>query len=493
MGRLPFDPSRMANPPAGRSGGGASGPSGGTSGGDPVLTVSQVAMRIDGALRAGIPNAIRFSGEVSGFRDRTHWYFDLKDADAVVSCVMFASIAKRSAVQLRDGQQVVAKGRIEFYAKGGKVSVIIDSLEAAGDGGLDAQFKRLVEELRAIGYLDPARKRALPVFPRRVAVVTSRTGAALQDVLVTMKRRCPAVGVLIVDARVQGERASEDVASAIRLISRRHESLGVDALLVTRGGGSKEDLWAFNERVVAEAIVTCSVPVVAAIGHETDVTIAELVADERCATPTQAAMRLTPDMSELLRQVQSFRQRLVSAAKRSLSAARSDRSELARATPIAMRHALAVAASRLARSRASLEQQRPAAVHARLIARLAALDRAMQVAAGRIVHRPELAAARARLASAERTILKTHAAGLEARARQLRAVAPERVLERGYSYTTTADGRIVRSVSEVAQGQSVTTRVVDGQFDSVVGGGVNRLVAKPRRGGLPPSGPGLFG
>ena len=451
---------------------------------DPVITVSQLAARIDGALKTGIPMPVRFVGEVSGFRDRTHWYFDLKDANAVVSCVMFQSAAKRVGFVLNNGQQVVCRGLVEFYAKGGKISVILDSMEPIGAGALELAYRALVAELKGLGWFDLERKAPLPTFPRRVAVVTSKSGAALQDVLVTMKRRCPAVGVLVVDARMQGAKAAPEVAEAIRYLDLNAESLGIDAILLTRGGGSMEDLWAFNERSVAQAIYDCLVPIVAAIGHETDTTIAELVADERCATPTQAAVRLTPDSAALLRQVDSHATRLAGLLQRQI------RFDVQRVVGLARqpiftnprelvsraREKLAVTRDslrasldkqvtgdrhRLEQAAAKLERNRPAAVYAKLVGRLNLAESRLK----------SVAAARAREAAARLTAIE----------RQLSSVGPMRVLERGFSVTVGPDGRVVRSPGQVRTGDTIQTRVAAGSFRSTVGDGVATSAKKPAK------------
>lgn len=211
--------------------------------GDGPWTVSRLAGEIDGALKKVLAGAVRVVGEVSGFRDRTHWYFDLKDEGAVVNCVMFASAARRVSPPLRDGEQVIVKGRVEFYAKGGKVSFILDSLERAGEGPLDRAFRELSAALKAQGYFEIDRKKSLPRFPRRIAVITSRSAAALQDVINTRDRRCPAVGLVLIDVPVQGPDAAPIIARAIDLVSKNRERLGIDAAILTRGGGSKEDLW----------------------------------------------------------------------------------------------------------------------------------------------------------------------------------------------------------------------------------------------------------
>lgn len=483
MSRLPFDPKKMAVQP----------PTKAPRPPERLLTVSDLAARIDRALRDGFPTSVRFQGEVGGFRDRTHWYFDLKDDKAVASCVVFASVARKIGFTPRDGQQVVASGRVEFYAKGGKVSVILDSLQPAGQGEKELALKRLIEDLRQRGWLDPTSKKALPTFPRRVAVVTSATGAALQDVLRTMRDRCPAVDVLICAVRVQGDAAAAEIAAMIRYLSESHASLGIDALLLTRGGGSMEDLWCFNELVVAEAIHACRVPIVAAIGHETDTTIAELVADERSATPTHAAMRLTPDRAALSRQIATLEQRAVHGVRSSLREAGQS------GTVVEMR-LLGAVRTRLRRQVAVVEQlttrlegQRPQAVHARLIARLHDAERALGTAAQSALARARIELSRPSLQRAMSHRLAMESARVSSAAAQLHAISPTRVLDRGYSVTLRADGRAVRTPSDVAPGDPLTTRLAEGTIRSTVQGAAiaPRLSArrKPR---APDTSPGLF-
>ena len=484
-GRLPFDPGRARGSQRRRDGGGSDGP----------LTVSQLAAFIDAALRSGIPSPVHVTGEVSGFRDRTHWYFDLKDGESVVNAVMFASAARRSSVALENGAQVIARGRVEFYSPGGRVSLVVDRLEPAGKGALEAQLRRLVEDLRGRGWLDEERKRPLPLFPRRVAVVTSRTGAALQDVTDTARRRCPAVDLLVVDVRVQGARAAPDVAAAIRRLGARAEALGVGAILVTRGGGSMEDLWAFNEEVVAAAIVDSPIPVVAAIGHETDTTVAELVADVRCATPTQAAVRLVPDRADLLRQVAALAKQGSATLERRLGRASQRLEGLAqrpamskprsivdqRAEAIAererrlrrsMRSAIGRERGRLSEALVELERRRPAGEHARRAEHVDQLSQRLRRVIARRTRkcREDLAASEGAMLTAADGRARESRRRLEAISRELEAVGPAAVLRRGYTVTTAEDGRAIRSAGDVEPGQSVRTRTADGSFDSVVGG-----------------------
>lgn len=451
------------------------------------MSVSQLAEQIDQALRRGVPGPARVIGEVSGFRDRTHWYFDLKDEGAVVNCVMFASAARRAPQALRDGVKIIITGRVEFYAKGGKVSFIVDAFELAGLGDKDQELRRLIEVFRARGALDPERKRPVPRFPSRVAVLTSRTGAALQDVLVTMRKRCPAVAVLLVDVPVQGDAAAAKIIDALDDVGTRASSLGVEAVLITRGGGSMEDLWCFNDAALAEAILRCPLPVVAAIGHETDVTLAELVADERAATPTQAAMRLTPDVRELLRQVDSAQRRLTTHTQHALEIARSDVREVlqrARRT-IDARHGRD--RMRLERLVSRLERVRPAAVHAAQSAELAALERRLERAARARVSYDRLNSLTQRLKLAGTTLLRARSSALHAVSQHLESVSPQRVLERGFSCTFSAEGRLVRSVSDVASGDVIHTRLATGSLTSIVRGEAESTDAPPPSAVAPPT------
>lgn len=434
----------------------------------PPLTVAQLCARIKGALDAGFPAAISVAGEVSGFSDRTHWYFALKDEAALINCVMFANAAKKAGFTPVPGQQVVARGRADFYAPHGKVTLIVDRLEPLGQGSRELAFKALVEECRALGWLDPARKRPLPLLPRRVAIVTSMNGAAVRDVIVTMHKRCCAVPLLTLDVKVQGDRAVPEVVRALEYLSANAAPLGIDAILLTRGGGSTEDLWAFNDREVARAIVASSIPVVAAIGHETDVTLAELVADERCATPTQAAMRLSPDGAALARQVAALESRLGLLLSRQIRHEAQRTAQEARALAAALRERVARARARTDALVARVQRRSPRAVHAATLERLARARQSL------------VAALRNRLLcdDHESYVKRTHMgvrAGLgranvhlEGLCNHLRAVGPLRVLERGYSVTLRADGRAVRSPAEVSPGEAIQTRVAEGVIRSVV-------------------------
>lgn len=456
-----------------------------------VLTVSRLAALVRGALEERLPSSVRVVGEISGARRSTHLYLQLKDAGAVIGAVIFANRLAKVGFEPRDGQEVVATGRVEFYEPQGRVTLVIERLEPVGEGAAELRFRQLCEELRGLGWLAPERKRPLPAFPRRVAVVTSPTGAALQDVLTTMAKRCPAVGVVVVPVRVQGDAAAAEVVRAVDFVSREHQRLGVDAVIVTRGGGSKEDLAAFNEREVARAIVECRVPVVAAIGHETDTTIAELAADERCATPTQAAVRLTPDREALGRQLDALGRRFATDLARTI---RFERQRLAGAAkhPVLAdpRGATRLAREQLATARDDLEYAAAEAVREaarRLEAANAGVDR---MAPGALLRsaREDLRVQHRRLsraASARLTAAQVLHRSLEGR---LDSIGPAAVLRRGYSCTVRPDGGVVRNASEVAPGDRLVTYLAEGSVESDVVGTSPRSLAEARRddAGRPP-------
>jgi len=477
-GRLPFDPKRMKGAQSGqRAGNGGDAPPASVLSQDNAerpMSVSQLASGIDQALRTGLPPRVIVEGEISSLSHRTHYYFSLKDDRAVIGAVFFASAAARSATQPQHGQRVIAKGRVEFYAPSGRVSLIVTSLTPVGEGALEQRYKLLVEQLRAKGWFDPETKKPLPSFPRRVAIVTSKDGAAVQDVIDTFARRCPAIELLVVDVRVQGDSAKGQISSAIRSLNSKRDALGLDAIIVTRGGGSLEDLWAFNEPEVAQAIHESSLPIVAAIGHETDATIAELVADERAATPTQAAMRLSPDRAAMLEQISSLEQRLARSIQTRVrfEQHRLDRVVSSRAmsdprlvigvhrdrlqalqdrSRSGLRHHIARQRSTLDRLAIRLTRVQPAAVHARRQERIeqlaARLKRVMTRAVGQ--RREEL----------------------ESTARELHAIGPAQVLARGYTLTLGPDGRALRSIAQAAPGTTLETVLPDGRVRSRVDGG----------------------
>ncbi len=276
----------------------------------PAITVGELCRRIKHAIDAAFVERVRVSGEISKCTVATsgHVYFALKDNDGLINCVCFRGTATLLDLRfpLDDGVAVEVTGRVSTYNARGQFQLIVDDVVPVGRGELFRRFELLKERLKREGLFDEARKRPIPEFVQRVAIVTSRDAAALQDFLTTCRRRGAHVSVVVVHTAVQGEGAARGIAAAIRFAG----SLPVDVVVVARGGGSIEDLWAFNTEAVARAIARCAKPVISAVGHETDVTIADFVADRRAATPTAAAELVSPDRRKLLEQLEDWERRL---------------------------------------------------------------------------------------------------------------------------------------------------------------------------------------
>ncbi len=431
---------------------------------------------------------ISILGEVGSPRLADHWYFTLKDAtEAQISCSFFAQRRRLDpdCATPELGRMVVATGRLEYWDRGGRLSLIVSRLRAEGEGDLHQRFERLKSTLADAGYFDPAARLPMPEFPRRLLMITSRDGAARRDVEATARQRWQGCEVLMDHVPVQGSAATPRIARAIETARDRADALGADAILVTRGGGSIEDLWCFNERAVADAIHHSRqraverhrrggpppVPVIAAIGHETDTSIAELAADARASTPTQAAMRLVPDAREHRGVLDARSDRL-----RMLLAGRLERAD-ARLAAVA-RHELLRRPGRLVdphlRRIRDLERRLESALRSRLAeaatrltrgeSRLAALSprNRAAVAANRI------AADAHRLNRAMATLLERRRTTTEHLGRRLAAVGPEQILDRGYSLTLDAAGRPIRDVTRLEAGGQVTTRLARGEFDATV-------------------------
>lgn len=263
----------------------------------PVLSVSELNNNVKNLLETAFTQ-VWVEGEISNFAapGSGHWYFSLKDANAQVRCALFKGSQRRTMTTPKDGMHVLVRARASLYPVRGEYQLIAEHLEERGEGRLQRAFEALKKKLSEAGWFDPATKHPLPAFPTRIGVVTSPTGAAIHDILTVLKRRYPLVEVIIYPTLVQGDQAAPAIAKAIALANQRREC---DVLIVGRGGGSLEDLWAFNEEVVALAIHQSHLPIVSAVGHEVDFTIADFVADARAPTPSAAAEMLTPDQNDL--------------------------------------------------------------------------------------------------------------------------------------------------------------------------------------------------
>ena len=275
---------------------------------DELFTVSQLNALVRETLEEGFAD-VAVLGEVSNFKRHTsgHLYFTLKDADAQLRAVCFRGVAGRLQTDIGDGMKVVVRGRLTVYEPFGQYQIVAYDVKEAGEGELEQAFRELKKRLEQEGLFDPERKQDLPTWPMRIAVVTSPTGAAIRDVLSTLQRRWPCAEVLVAPVHVQGDQAVPEIARALDLLP---VAGGVDVAILCRGGGSLEDLWAFNEEAVARAIYRCPIPVVSAVGHETDITIADFVADGRAATPTMAAEIVVPRREEVVAAVDGLLERL---------------------------------------------------------------------------------------------------------------------------------------------------------------------------------------
>ncbi|MFM1869254.1 MAG: Exodeoxyribonuclease 7 large subunit, partial [Planctomycetota bacterium] len=437
----------------------------------PEVSVSAFNELVARTLEDSMRGQFRVVGEIANLSRKGHWYFSIKDARAVLPCVMWQSDAARVAFTPKEGDAVVVTGKIGHYAPQGKTQLYATKIEPQGVGALEIEFQRLVKELREKGYFAEERKKPLPPNPRRVAVVTSASGAALQDVLKTARERRAGVEFLVIDVRVQGDGAAAEVARALRAIDRCAASLAIDAVIVTRGGGSREDLCAFNDRAVADAAYALRIPLVAAIGHEIDTSIIELVADRRASTPTQAVMHLLPDTAALIERVDRAARDLRNATRWALQSRREATARLARL------HEQTSPALRIARTRALIERtsvQLRTAISNRvrfsqravdmLGSRLAAQAPAARAAAARAA----IAVLGPRLERAVRTRLHAERLSLVNLEKRLRSAGPEETLARGYSIVTTSAGALVRSTRDVRVGDRLSIVVSDGVFGARV-------------------------
>jgi exodeoxyribonuclease VII large subunit len=410
---------------------------------------------------------VRVEGEVSGLKRSGpgHLYFALKDAEASLDCVLFSREAARLKFTLEEGMAVRCRGRLTLYEARGKFQMSVVDVEPTGAGALALAFEQLKQRLGAEGLFDPGRKRRLPFLPRRVGVVTSASGAVIRDIVRVAQRR-GRVPILLAATPVQGDGASLAIAAAIR---RLEAIADVDVIIVARGGGSLEDLWAFNEEPVARAIVACRVPIISGVGHETDFTIADFVADVRAPTPSAAAALAVPVFEDLAAELAMLRRR----GGRALA-------ETARRA----RHELERARARLGDPRRLLDERRQRLDDQiergrRVLARrLAAAHAELRGAETRLYRahphrriseqRGSLAAMRHRLEAAVRPALARRRHAIEAACGKLEALSPVRVLERGFSLTQRADGRLVTSAGDLQPGERIHVRLREGSVDASV-------------------------
>jgi exodeoxyribonuclease VII large subunit len=394
-----------------------------------AISVSELAASLKETLESEFPG-VWVRGEITGvvLPASGHIYFNVKDAGAVVACVVWKSSVGRLKTRPANGVEVFLRGQATFYAGSGKCQLIVNAVEGQGLGAAELALQALTEKLAKQGYFDAKRKRALPAFPRRVGVVTSLSGAAVRDMLELFSRRWPLCEVVVVDARVQGEAAPAELAAGLRLLAAEHAAgrWPLDAAIVGRGGGSKEDLAAFNSEAVADAIFAAPFPVISAVGHEIDFTLADKVADVRAETPTAAVELLVPNRAEFLADLESQSARLRGALSGRLRVARKQLDQFAGRT--ALREPL---------DRIRTREQK--------------LDELGE-----------------RLARAAERRLEATREKLTAAAAQLQSLSPLKVLARGYSLTLRDGGKLLRSAAEVSPGDRLETRTAAGTVVSRV-------------------------
>ncbi|MCR9031346.1 exodeoxyribonuclease VII large subunit [Citrobacter amalonaticus] len=434
-----------------------------------IFTVSRLNQTVRLLLEQEM-GQVWISGEISNFSQPSsgHWYFTLKDDTAQVRCAMFRNSNRRVTFRPQHGQQVLVRANITLYEPRGDYQIIVESMQPAGEGLLQQKYEQLKAKLQAEGLFDQQHKQPLPSPAHCVGVITSKTGAALHDILHVLKRRDPSLPVIIYPTAVQGDDAPGQIVRAIELANARQEC---DVLIVGRGGGSLEDLWSFNDERVARAIFASAIPVVSAVGHETDVTIADFIADLRAPTPSAAAEMVSRNQQELLRQILSAQQRL----------------------DMAMDYFLANRSRRFTQIYHRLQQQHPQLRLARQQTALERLHQRMNVAIdgqlkrtsqrqSRLLQRlsqqnpqPRIHRAQTRIQQLEYRLAENVRSRLSATRERfgnavthLEAVSPLSTLARGYSVSTANDGKVLKKVKQVKTGDVMTTRLEDGWVESQV-------------------------
>lgn len=412
-------------------------------------------------------------GEISNFTHHSsgHMYFTLKDKDSRLKCIMFASYNQRLPFIPKEGAKVIARGNISVYERDGNYQFYCISMQPDGIGSLYLAYEQLKKKLQNEGLFEAARKRPIPKFPKAIGVITSATGAAVRDILITLQRRHPSVPVLLFPVLVQGTGAAPSIVKAIETMNRLAE---VDVLIIGRGGGSLEELWAFNEESVARSIAASLIPVISAVGHETDYTIADFVADLRAATPTAAAELAVTSVHELKSKLNQMESRLVSSLRMTLNS-RKERLTRLRRAPLFInpRKYLLQHAERLDRSQERLQMR---------VLRLAerSIDKYKRLSGSLAKAHPGAQAALAakqlervcdRLQATMTAGMKEKRMQLLASIRQLDALSPLKVMSRGYSLVyDEQEKRLIKSVSDVQLGDLVKVKVADGQLECQVWG-----------------------
>ena len=434
-----------------------------------IYSVSRLNREVRALLERGF-GSLWLEAEISNFSRPSsgHWYFTLKDSQAQVRCAMFRQRNMLCAFTARDGQKVLVRARIGLYEPRGEYQLIVDHMEDAGLGALRRKFEELSARLAAEGLFAPERKRPLPALPRRIGVLTSPSGAAVRDILHVLARRFPAAAVLIHPVSVQGAQAPAEIISMLQLAGRRAEC---DVLILARGGGSLEDLWAFNDEQLARAIAASPIPIVSGVGHEIDFTIADFAADVRAPTPSAAAELVVPDAAEWLTRFSRLGVRLARCIRRQLGERRERLRRLER------RAALVSPSARFARDAQRLDEldQR---IRRAVLRRLASARERLRWLDGRAAQAGPQARVRESAARHAALDARLRGAGTERvrRARErltplertLNAVSPQATLERGYAIVSAEHGAILRDAAQAPPGTTVEAQLARGRIRAKV-------------------------
>lgn len=436
-----------------------------------IFQVSELAEVLRGLIEDGLPR-LWVQGEISNFSRPAsgHWYFTLKDGQAQIRCAMFRNANFGIRPQPRDGDQVLIRGQVTLYAARGDLQLICEHLEPAGEGALLAAFERLKKKLATEGLFDEALKRPLPAMPRHIGVITSATGAAVQDIRATLARRWPLATIWLYPVPVQGSEAPPAIVRALRELPAQAP---VEVVILARGGGSLEDLWAFNDEAVVRAIRACTKPVISGVGHEVDFTLADFAADLRAPTPTAAAERATPDVAEWREHLDELSDHLRAAAEDLLERRGERLAQLsARLNTLHPGRRLLERAQRLDELGERLlhvggqltirAAQRLSSLHLRLVN--ASPAQKLPARQTRLAH------AHQRLRLAMQARQQQDSARLAAATARLLALSPTAVLSRGYAIATTADGRIATQATALAPGTVLNVRLAQGTTATVVKG-----------------------
>jgi exodeoxyribonuclease VII large subunit len=430
------------------------------------LSVSELTARVKILIETQF-NGIIVEGEVSNFRRHSsgHWYFTLKDEGAMLRCASFRMQNRLIRFTPEDGLSVRAHGRISLYEARGEYQLLVEYLEPVGVGALQLAFEQLKRRLEAEGLFDLDRKRALPMLPRSIGVVTSPTGAAVRDILRVLKRRNEAVSVLIAPARVQGDGAGQEIARAIELLNSRDE---VDVIIIGRGGGSIEDLWCFNEECVARAIYNSRAPVISAVGHETDFTIADFVSDLRASTPSAAAEMVTMARDEISSRIGGLSEDLATALRYRLLELRSQLTALETSRAFdEVQLRIQSTAQRFDDALYSMESafrkeiRRRRAKHSDTMLKLRDADirRAM------VERRGKLGILKARLQASAHARLDRAGENVSVAIGKLDSLSPLAVLARGYAIAFDANGAVIKRAADVGAGERIRIRLAEGELD----------------------------